>query len=202
MEEVVVTSTEGVGISVDAPSNSNRKKVDRVTTTQVKLKKGSLAKRIMSEFITCDLSTVVDTAITDIIIPYAKDALLDCLHDGVDMIFGGGQTKRSYRKPTYVDYSSYSEKRSARRDQRRERVQGHNFKEIVLSTRAEAENVIESMIDILENEGSVSVADLYSLVGIRSAYTDETYGWTNLKSAIPQRVRDGYILSLPKPILL
>lgn len=202
MAQVVITG-DNESITVDAPSNSKKRQVAPVVTNKVSVKKGSLAKRIFSEFITCDLSTVAETTVNDILIPYIKDAIVDSLHDGIDMMFGGKPRGRtSSRGSTYVNYSSYSKDNSPRRERTRERVHGYNFKEIILSTRAEAEDVVEHMIDILEEEGCVTVADLYSLVGIKSAYTDETYGWTNLKSVFPQHVRDGYILNLPRPILL
>ena len=50
--------------------------------------------------------------------------------------------------------------------------------------------------------GTVSVADLYDLVGISGNYTDNKYGWTNIRNAEPIRVRDGYMLKLPKALPL
>ena len=38
------------------------------------------------------------------------------------------------------------------------------------------------------------------LVGINGSYTDNKYGWTHLRSADVQRVRDGYLLKLPKAL--
>ena len=48
----------------------------------------------------------------------------------------------------------------------------------------------------------VSVMDLYDLVGITGQYTDNKYGWTNLRNAEPVRTRDGYMLKLPRAIPL
>ena len=55
------------------------------------------------------------------------------------------------------------------------------------------------MDELIDTYGNVSVADLYDLVGKSSEYTDNKYGWTNLRNAEPVRVRDGYMLKLPKP---
>ena len=54
------------------------------------------------------------------------------------------------------------------------------------------------MDELLETYGIVSVADLYELVGIIGNYTDNKYGWTNLRNAEPIRVNGGYLLKLPK----
>lgn len=54
------------------------------------------------------------------------------------------------------------------------------------------------MDELIEIYGMVSVADLYDLVGITGNYTDNKYGWTNIRNAEPVHVRDGYMLRLPK----
>ena len=55
------------------------------------------------------------------------------------------------------------------------------------------------MADLCETYGQVTVADLYDLVGISGSFTDNNYGWTDMREASVRRVRDGYILSLPRP---
>ena len=45
--------------------------------------------------------------------------------------------------------------------------------------------------------------DLYDLVGISGQYTDNKYGWVNIKNAEPVRtIGGGYMLKLPKAIPL
>ena len=51
---------------------------------------------------------------------------------------------------------------------------------------------------MIDTYGIVSVADMYDLVGIATNYTDNKYGWTNLRNAEPIRVANGYMLKLPK----
>ena len=74
--------------------------------------------------------------------------------------------------------------------------------DILLATRVEAETVVDRMYDLLREYEMVSVSDLYSLLGLSSSYTDQKWGWTNLQSLDIRRVRDGYILNLPKTIPL
>ena len=54
------------------------------------------------------------------------------------------------------------------------------------------------MDEIMEEYGIVRVADLYDLVGITGDYTDNKYGWTNIRSAEVVRVRDGYKIKMPR----
>ena len=54
------------------------------------------------------------------------------------------------------------------------------------------------MNELIDTYDVVSVADLYDLVGKSCNYTDNKYGWTNIRNAEPIRVRDGYLLKMPK----
>ena len=56
------------------------------------------------------------------------------------------------------------------------------------------------MCELLDIYKTVTVADLKDLVGVTPIYTDNKYGWTNLRNADVQRVRDGYLLKLPKAL--
>ena len=56
------------------------------------------------------------------------------------------------------------------------------------------------MCEAIETYQMVSVADLYDLVGVTGDYTDNKYGWTNLRNAKVVRVRDGYMIDLPKAL--
>ena len=74
--------------------------------------------------------------------------------------------------------------------------------DIILDNRGEAEEVLLRMDEIVATYGTVSVADLYDLVGITGAYTDNKYGWTDIRSASVVRVRDGYMIKLPRALPL
>ena len=56
------------------------------------------------------------------------------------------------------------------------------------------------MDELIDMYGQVSVADLYDLVGKTCEHTDNKYGWTNIRNAEPVRVRDGYLLKMPKAL--
>jgi hypothetical protein len=77
-------------------------------------------------------------------------------------------------------------------------VRTHDLDDVLLATRVEAETVIDRMYDLLREYEVVTVADLRSLIGWSSSYTDQKWGWTDLQGTDIRRVRDGYILILPK----
>lgn len=75
----------------------------------------------------------------------------------------------------------------------------HNFDEIVLQSRTEAEEVVDRLFEVVSRYGSASVADLYELVGLSSTHTDNKWGWDDLQGAGVSRVRGGFLLDLPEP---
>jgi len=54
------------------------------------------------------------------------------------------------------------------------------------------------MREAIAEYGLVSVADMYDLAGVSAPYTSHDYGWMSLRSADVKRIRDGYIIDLPK----
>ena len=56
------------------------------------------------------------------------------------------------------------------------------------------------MDELMDTYGLVRVADLYDLVGITGNYTDNKYGWTNIRNAEIVRVRDGYMIKMPRAV--
>ena len=75
----------------------------------------------------------------------------------------------------------------------------HDFGEIILATRVEANTVIERLYDLVNQFEVASVKDLYELVGAESDYTDEKWGWTSMQGSDVQRINEGYLLDLPRP---
>lgn len=195
----------------DYPSNSfksrennkeavEKRKVEKVVKGTVKTKKKSGIKKFSDVFISEDVSNVKSFVLMDVLVPAAKKAISDVVTNGIDMILYGGTGKRNsnsrFDKPSYTNYSrKYDDPRDNLRARSR-----YDHDDIVLESRGEAEEVLRQMDDLIDTYGSVSVADLYDLVGKSSEYTDNKYGWTNIRNAEPIRVSDGYLLKLPKVI--
>ena len=131
------------------------------------------------------------------------------------MIFGEARStsRRTGRRPgePYINYGRYSRSSTASRSglvpmegrprpelSRRARA-SHDFDEIILATRVEADEVIDRLFDLVSKYETATVADLYDLVGISGNYTDDKWGWFDLRGAGVHRVRNGYLLDLPKP---
>jgi hypothetical protein len=175
------------------------KKVEKVISGTVKSKKKSEIKKFADIFISEDVTNVKSYILLDILVPAIKKAISDIVTNGIDMILYGGTGKtKSNTAASKVSYRSYYD---SRRDYSAVRTKtGYNYDDIIFDNRGEAEDVLSRMDELVSTYGLVSVADLYDLVGITGNYTDNNYGWTDIRSACVIRVRDGYMLKLPKAL--
>ena len=182
---------------------TDRKKVEKVVHGRVRTKPKSGISKITDIFISEDAANVKSYIVMDVLVPAVKKAISDIVRDGIDMIlYGESRGRKSSSASGYVSYRDYSrsDDRDRFRDSRSRSSYAHD--DIVLDSRGEAEEVLTRMDELIDTYGNVSVADLYDLVGKSSEYTDNKYGWTNIRNAEPIRVRDGYMLKLPKVLLI
>lgn len=189
------------------------RKVQKVVTGKVKRQKRGFTKKVAEVLLEDDTKSVGSYILYDVLIPAAKDLISDMISGAVDMaLFGerrrGSRTIRD-RDKSYVNYNSVSYKGrqggSPSRDSRdisRSARARHDFDEIVIQTRGEAEDVLSHLVDLTIDYGQATVSDLYDLVDITGNYTDEKYGWTDLRNASISRVRGGYLINLPRAQLL
>lgn len=184
--------------------STSDKKVEKVITGSVKSKKKNEIQRFADAFISEDITNVKAYVFMEVLIPAIKKAVSDIVTNGIDMILYGetGHTKKN-STASKVSYRSYYDKANDRRDYNASGTKtGYSYDDIILDSRGEAEDVLSRMDELVATYGLVSVADLYDLVGITGNYTDNKYGWTDIRSAQPIRVRDGYMLKLPKALPL
>lgn len=187
------------------------KKIERVVTGEVIRRKPPLSKRMFSTLVDGDRKSVIEYVIMDVIVPAAKDMVADAVSQGVErMIFGEARSRprRGSGPPSgrngYVSYNRIGGVTPNRRDEgrsisRRARA-SHDFDEIILDTRPEAEEVMDRLFDMVSQYGEATVKDLYELVGISPTYTDDKWGWTDLQGLKCERLRNGgYLLDLPRP---
>lgn len=181
---------------------AEKKPVEKAVTGAVKVKKKNEIRKFADVFISEDVANVKTYIISDVLIPAAKKAISDIVTNGIDMLLYG-ETGHSKKRSVAdrISYNKYYDDRSGRRDYSAARTRtGYSYDDVILESRGEAEHVLDLMNELIETYGIASVGDLYDLVGITGEYTDQKYGWTNLRNAEPIRVKDGYMLKLPKAI--
>lgn len=197
-------------IKTQFPSNANNKKlpekkeVKKVVSGPVVRRKKSLGKKFAETFTGDDARSVASYVFLDVMVPAAKSMVSDMVSQGIERLLFGSSSRqnRNHQSNTYISYNNPTG-RAGRPDGRREishRARAtHDFDEIILPTREDAENVIDGLQNLIETYGVASVADLYDLLDITGSFTDDKWGWVKLRDASVDRVREGYFLNIPKP---
>lgn len=72
--------------------------------------------------------------------------------------------------------------------------------DLLFDTRVNAEDALNNMRSCIHKYGVVSVAEYYDMNGMSYNHDHTQYGWVKLDSAQVHRVRDGYIIELPRAI--
>lgn len=182
------------------------KKVEKIIAGTVKSKKKNEIQKFADVFISEDVTNVKSYILLDVLVPAIKKAISDIVTNGIDMIlYGGSNRTKSNSAASKVSYRNYYEKGNDQRgygSSNGRTKTGYNYDDIILDNRGEAEDVLSRMDELISTYGVVSVADLYDLVGVTGNYTDNKYGWTDIRSAQVVRVRDGYLIKLPKALPL
>lgn len=204
------------------PSNSHRlktveedppeqKRVEKVIKGKLIKRKKSFLNNFSQTFFGDDAKSVMNYVIWDVLIPAAKETISDMVSTGVSMLlFGEGSVRGSTpihrdKNVSRVSYNSFFNRNSSRSRISHEGPRNrsrHNFDDLVIASRGEAEEVLSTLVDLIDEYDVASVADLYDALGITTDYSDNKWGWDNLNRAVVRRVRDGYILDLPKPFVI
>lgn len=204
--------------SSDLPGNSKKKTeaskepkstVKPVVKGGVKKREKTLGTKVKNSFVGDDAKSVGEYVVMDVLLPAAKRAISDGVSQGIErLLFGEVRTRPAGGAAPRTRYTSYSSPRYAEapyspRSERREvshRARAtHDFTEIILEDRMDAEAVIDQLGNLIDQYEVATVSDFYDLVGVTGEYTDRKWGWTDIRGARAQRVRDGYLLVLPEP---
>lgn len=195
---------------------AEKQQVKRVTTARTR-HKSTFGRNFSYVFFGGDAREAFGYTFTHTVIPTLQELFLDSVNSWMQRkVYGDRGGPRRYRPggplagsgsfmPAPTPYNRMS---TSRPDDRppmprmlsRTSRQRHNFDEIIINSRPEAEEVLDNMYTMLQQYESVSVADLYALTGIESSHTDQKWGWTDLRGAAVGRARGGgYVLELPDP---
>lgn len=193
----------------EASKSRAEKDITRVTSGETVRRKKPLRKQFSETFVAGDMRSAIRYVMFDVLLPAAKDMVVDAGSSGIERLIFGETRRRAATPPQsgptgYVSYNrmamgAASRLSSPARAMSRRARSRHDFDEIILDSRTEAEEVIDRLFDLVSRYETATVADLYELVGLESSHTDHKWGWTDVRGAGVSRVRDGYLLDLPEP---
>ena len=162
-------------------------------------KKKSPFKKFLDILVLSDAKTIKDWIINDKLVPWVKDSLLDF---GAMLFYGDTRRGSGVSSSYKTNYQAYTYKYQAKPTTAAQKDEKYDFNEIILATKGEAESVLMGMARLIDQYGSASITDLYSLVGVTgNDFQEAKWGWdkTNWGQATSKRIREGYLLVLPDP---
>ena len=204
----------------DYPSNSHvtrnkvetPKKLEKITKGKILVKKKSFWNKLTDTFLGDDVDSVMSYVIYDILIPVVKNTFSDIVSGSVEMLLfgerkGRGRIERDRgrsfvsREP-YTPYNRFHDSRG-REPVRPRSISRHSFDEIAFTVRRDAEAVLEQLVILIDQYGIATVGDFYELVGMDTDnYTNGKYGWYSLGDAVITQTRRGFIIDMPRVVLL
>lgn len=182
-----------------------KKSIEKVVQGEVTQRKKPLGRRFKEIFVGGEFKSAARYIATDVLLPAFRNMIVDATTKGIERMMYGDEAPRRRRgysesRTSRVSYNApvnrhLSERPAYRGDSRPRPKQ--DIGEIVLTTRDEAELVVERMTDIADKFDVVSVADLYELVGLPTTHVDNKWGWSGLHDVNVRQVREGYLIDLP-----
>lgn len=170
-------------------------------------RKEPLRKKFLQAYAGDSAQSVGQYLLMDVVVPGTKNIISDLVTQGINrLLYGSSRPTQGVR--SNVGGSGYGKFFNGGGSQptpvqlSQQARANHSFGEIILQSRADAELVIDSLRELIDQYGNAKVTNLYSLVGITADFTDQKYGWTNLARAGVIQIREGYLLDLPRPEVL
>jgi hypothetical protein len=187
--------------------NLPEKKVEKVVVQPVVIHKRSLGRKIHDLFIEADFRSVMRFIAAEVFLPSVRAMIYDGLTKGGErMIYGEpAARRRAYGPGPRITYNSpiFRGPREPERIRYGQvaapspRTSARARDDFIISSREEAELVLERMQDIIDTYDVVSVADLNDLLGVQGSYVDNRFGWTFIGDAQIRAIREGYLIDLP-----
>ena len=182
--------------SID-PNKKKPPTPEKIVKGTVKTHKKSLGQKFMDVIFAEDIGRAIEHVFYDVFIPKAKDIIAD----SVDVILFGNLKRSGIQNQARGSYVSYSDGRNAARRPPAPTIRGL-VDNIFFDTAEDAHDVLADMRAYVNQYGVVTVGYMYGLLGYPSDQTKENYGWYNIEDAAVVFTNNGYMLRLPRPILL
>ena len=140
---------------------------------------GSVHKETAEEKIITALRNIGSYFVHQVLVPSLIDMAREGLHSATDMLLPGGTRGRSRGRSRNTQYDQISERRrNATYDMSKPaRRREFDFSTVDLYSLADAERVVQGVLDNIDIYNRVRVADFYSLAGVSSSSTDNNWGW-------------------------
>lgn len=202
----------------EAPEETPEVRVEKVITGKIVRREKSFGSRVKDTFFAGeDAKTVLGGVFADTIVPGLRDLIWQGGSHAMERAIFGNVNPAARRaisgvarrgaEAMVVNYNKVSTAAARRDDPRigasKDVRRNHDFAQLVIESRVEAEEVLTRMYELLERYHEVKVSDLYNMLDITPDHPDFKWGWVSLAGSEVQRARGGgYVLVLPRTEVL
>ena len=176
--------------------DNNKRKYNKIVSSKITIKKKNWFQRFVDSIFTSKSGTIKHYIIYDLIIPNVKRGIQETINI---LLYGSENRGVSVNYNSTRRYTDYARRETPVVYQRNNNYIMDN---IILQSRKEAEDVLDTLYDCLQTYNVVRVSDLNDLLGITGTYIDNNYGWSSLEGSTIISRYDGYEIKLPRPIAL
>lgn len=178
------------------------KNITKVTNGKVTIKKTPGYKKLARSFIQEDSKTIGEYFFNNIFMPALKKGIEELIHVALYGTTSGRKAEPGYSTRSTVSYRSYYPEKEKARVRSAYDVK---YDELIFDTEDDADAVLTLMDETVDEYDVISVDKYYRLAGVPESdipYTLRKYGWTDIHTARIDRTNEGYIIRLPRPILI
>lgn len=191
----------------EANPPAEKKTLEKIVTGEVVVKPPSIWKRSKGMFFGGDIKSAGRSAVADVLLPAARNTLLDAGFRYMEKLIMGDSPTMRGRRPemrSRIQYNSPIQRQFPQSGMLPGqppiapiRVATKESNSIRIASRSDADNVLTTMVECVSQYGVVSLADLNELLGQHVSAVDHNWGWTNLNHSEIRQVSDGWMLELP-----
>lgn len=182
-------------------NSQEEKKIEKVVTGATKIKKKSGWRKVADLFIPADVTDVKSYIFETIIIPASKKVISDIMDAILYGESGRSGKRNSSSKISYRDY--YDDENRRKEHHYNQRRSDFDYDDIVFEDYGDAEATLDRMMEAIDRYHVISIADYYDMADISNTnFMLNKYGWSDISSAKIVRVRDGWVIRLPRALPL
>lgn len=177
-------------------------------------KKETIFRKFVKEWIPLPdtAETMEDFLVKDVAAPGLKNLLYSLATNALSFFLfhnadkgAAPKSNNGVGKISYREYYTSTNAAGTSNSSRSSISQGYLYPDTCYETRGDAEIVLETMRDVVEKYGIVTMADMFELSGLVTQPGDFKFGWTkeDMPNASIERLRDGTYtikMSRAKPI--
>ncbi|MBO7386980.1 MAG: hypothetical protein J6Y02_11770 [Pseudobutyrivibrio sp.] len=196
----------------DIPGNSQRNKVEEKSIEvkplalkgSVEVKKKGFGTKIGEALLPEDMEATKENIFKRIIVPSVKNLIASMIEE---FLFQGSRSGRSQSttsylgNPSYINYADYSRNNDRDRRDRQRSIseRDFNYRSLYFDYEEDARACLNDLLDMLDRYPSVSIGNLYDILGKTTTASQFNYGWSSLRDARVVLERNGgATLYLPK----